>query len=223
MKKIYIFLVLLICSFPIYSQTKFPKEFAVGITGGMDLSKMQFKPITIPQDYKQGLTFGVTARYIEEKYFGIQAELSFTQRGWKEKLEDYPDLNFERTLNYVELPLLSHIFFGNDRIRGFVNLGPKIGYFLSDKTKTNISNNSLESSYESDQQTMAVSKHFDYGIIGGGGLELRFGRQSFIVEGRYYFGLGDIFPNDKKDKFEASANQTISVNVSYLINLKKKR
>lgn len=206
----------------VYAQKPFPKEHSIGFTGGIDMSKMSFSPV-VPQDFKIGTTMGITWRYIEEKYFGIQAELLYTQRGWKDKLEDYPGLYYDRTLNYVELPVLSHIFFGNNRIRGFVNLGPKVAYYLGGKTNTNISNQISADMYEITHFNEDVSHRFDYGIIGGAGVELRFGKHSFLVEGRYYFGLGDIFPNEKKDVFESSNNQSIFVTATYLFHLTKKK
>ncbi|MEG1585519.1 MAG: porin family protein [Bacteroidales bacterium] len=219
-------LFLLLFSIPLlgttaFAQKPFPKEHSLGVTGGVVLSKMSFQPITIVQDYKMGPSFGITYRYIEEKYFGIQAELLYTRRGWKDRLEDYPDLFFERSMDYIELPILSHIFFGNNRFRGFVNLGPKFAYYLSDSKNTNITEKI--DGVETAHHTLAVSKKFDYGITGGAGIELRFGRNSILLEGRYYFGLGDIFPNEKKDIFEASSNQNISVSATYLFHLKRKK
>lgn len=203
------------------AQKPFPKEHSLGVTGGVVLSKMTFRPETIIQDMRMGPTFGLVYRYIEEKYFGIQAELLFTQRGWKDRLEDYPNLHFERSLNYVELPIMSHIFFGNNRVRGFFNLGPKFAYFLGDAQKTNIT--PPVEGIITDHHTLKVSKRFDYGITGGAGMEFRFGRNSLLVEGRYYFGLGDIFPNEKKDVFEASSNQNIGVTATYLFHLNRRK
>ena len=203
------------------AQTRFPTEHSVGVTGGVILSSMTFRPTSIVQDMRLGPSFGVAYRYIEEKYFGIQAELRLTQRGWKDRLEDYPELHFERALTYVELPVMSHIFFGNNRVRGFVNLGPQLGYFISDKKTTNIT--PPVEGLTTDHQTLPISRTFDYGIVGGGGLELRFGVNSFIIEGRYYFGLGDIFPNEKKDVFEASSNQHIAISAAWLFHLSKRK
>ena len=39
-----------------------------------------------------------------------------------------------------------------------------------------------------------IQNKFDYGITGGGGVELRTKKAgSFIVEGRYYFALSEIY------------------------------
>jgi hypothetical protein len=225
MKKIYklyaIILFLLIVPTSLFSQNNTYKEWAFGIRGGMGMSKMTFKPTTIAQNSKNGMTFGIAGRYIEENHFGVQVELNYSQKGWAETLEEYPDLYFERTLNYIETPFLSHIYFGNNKVRGFVNLGPQLGFFFSGAKNTNITEaNSPTNNYETAQHNIDISKKLDYGIIGGGGLELRFGKHSFLVEGRYYFGLGDIFPNDKKDKFQTSSNQTISIAATYFFRFK---
>ena len=202
------------------AQKPFPKEHLIGVTGGMNMSKMTCRP-SIVQDYKMGETFGISYRYIEEKFFGIQAELLFTTRGWKDRLEDYPDLYFDRTLSYIELPIMSHIFFGNNRFRGFVNLGPQISYFTgSDKINVNF-DSSFSDEIITSHHYLSVANRFDYGIVGGAGIELRFGRNIVAIEGRYYFGLGDIFPNEKKDEFEASSHQNISIKATYYFRLGK--
>ncbi len=219
---IIIFCFLFSVSFRTFSQKKFPTEHSIGITGGVNLCKVSMQPDVV-QDFKMGETFGVVYRYIEEKFFGIQAELLYAKRGWKDRLEDFPNYHFERSFDYIELPIMSHIFFGNNRVKGFVNLGPSISYYLgNDKINTNIISPE-EMAFETTHHGLAISNRFDYGIIGGGGLELRFGKNSFIIEGRYYFGLGDIFPNEKRDYFESSAHQYVSIKAAYLFHLGKKK
>ena len=72
-----------------------------------------------------GYTGGVSVRYIEEKFFGLIAEINFTQCGWNETFEEDP-YTYTHTLNYVTIPFLTHFFFGNRVVRGFVNAGPQI-------------------------------------------------------------------------------------------------
>lgn len=106
--------------------------------------------------------------------------------------------------------LITHITFGNHRIRYFVNLGPKLGILLLDKEKRNFSTND-------NQHGKAIDNSFDYGLCGGTGFELRTGVGSFLLEGRYYYGLGDIFSNAKKEYFDRSANNSVSVNLTYMV------
>ena len=85
---------------------------------------------------KLGFNGGATIRWNTEPNLGIQAELNFTQHGWEEKFEEKPQYKYSRTVNYMELPFLTHIHFGSKRVRVFVNLGPKIGYALSESTES---------------------------------------------------------------------------------------
>lgn len=62
-----------------------------------------------------------------------------------------------------------------------------------------------------------IQNKFDYGIAGGGGVELRTKKAgSFIVEGRYYFALSDFYSN-----FARAAHGTITIKLTYLFDLKK--
>ena len=74
-----------------------------------------------------------------------------------------------------------------------------------------------------EQHSLGVQKRFDWGLCGGPGLEIRTGIGSFLVEGRYYYALGDIFNSRKGDPFPKSSNQVISAKVTYLLpNLLRK-
>ena len=64
---------------------------------------------------------------------------------------------------------------------------------------------------------MDIAHKIDYGIMAGAGIEFRIRKSHGIVlEGRYYYGLGDIFKNRKKDVFSASHNQIITISLGYL-------
>lgn len=68
---------------------------------------------------------------------------------------------------------------------------------------------------------MDVSRKFDYGICGGAGIEFVIKRRHAIqLEGRYYFGIGNIFPDAKKDVFSASRGMSIEVMLSYMFRVK---
>ena len=223
MKRIYGIIAILccICFATAEAQTKM-KEISVGAGGGITLSKARLKP-TVKQGFKMGATMGARFRYIEEKFFGFQIELNYAQLGWKENFEGEP-YSYSRSLHYIQLPFMTHIFFGNDRFRGFFNLGPQVGFFFAEKENANFdpaNPPTFENSHITNQYALNVANKIDYGICGGGGIELRMGNHSILAEGRYYFGLGDFFKNRKKDYFTASSNQYISVGLSYLFHLKK--
>lgn len=117
------------------------QNFSVGINGGVNFNSVSFNP-TVQQKNLMGITGGLTARYISEKYFsmicGAQVELNFSQHGWDEFYDDYPELQYTRKMNYVEIPFLAHLAFGKERgLQFFIHAGPQIGFFISDTRKGN--------------------------------------------------------------------------------------
>ena len=66
-----------------------------------------------------------------------------------------------------------------------------------------------------------MKNKFDYGILAGVGVELILKKKhSIMLEGRYYYGLGNIFPAKKKDEFSASRNTTIEISLGYMFRVK---
>ena len=67
-----------------------------------------------------------------------------------------------------------------------------------------------------------MQRKFEYGITGGLGIDFSTKKgHHFILEGRYFYGLSDMFKNSKKDPFARSANSTIIAKVSYLFDIKR--
>lgn len=198
-------------------------NFSVGVNAGLNLTSAQFSP-TVRQNQLSGIVFGVTGRYISEKYFGmtcgIRMELNYSQHGWKEFVEGFDDLQFQRTLNYVDIPFLAHLAFGK-KFQFFIDGGPQIGFYLSDKSKISGDWDSM-TGVVVEQHTLDVKHKFDYGIIGGLGFELKTRKAgNFLLEGRYYYALSDFFGNEKQDYFGRSANTTISIKLTYLFDITK--
>lgn len=78
-------------------RSDYQPEFTVGVKGGTTLSRVSFTP-TVTQSLLLGYTGGVSVRYIEEKFFGLIAEINFTQCGWNETFEEDP-YTYTHTLN----------------------------------------------------------------------------------------------------------------------------
>lgn len=214
-------------------------NLSVGINGGINLNSTSFTP-TVKQNSLMGITGGLTARYISEKYFamicGAQVELNISQRGWDQLFETVsldangyevtskdPTKTYTRKMTYIDIPFLAHLAFGRDRgLQFFVHAGPQIGFLISEsETIEGIDMNSLLDTQKA-LYGVKIQNKFDYGIAGGGGVELRTKKAgSFIVEGRYYFALSDFYSTTKKDYFARAAHGTITIKLTYLFDLKK--
>ena len=218
-------------------------DLAIGVNGGYAMTRLSFTP-DVPQDLLGSVTGGLTIRYTCEKYFSsicaITAEVNYMQAGWKERILDVFDepvyyegddsdpLRYQRRITYVQVPLLARLGWGRERkgLQAFIQLGPQLGFYLDESTETNIvqgrpTQNTRVSSVVA-QETMPVENKFDYGIVGGAGIEFSHPKVGhFLLEGRYYFGLANIYGNSKSDYFAKSNQSNIVVKLSYLFDVIK--
>ena len=186
-----------ICTIAAYPQQHYSANIAVGVKGGATLSQTMFSP-GIEQAFITGMLGGVTFRYIEEQHFGLIAEVNMEQRGWKETFDE-TQYSFQRKLTYLQIPLLAHIYFGS---AGLPSDFP-------------IENRNTE------QFTMDIKNKIDYGISAGLGMELVAKRKhSIMLEGRFYYGLNNIFSSRKRDTFAASNGMSIMVTLGYMFRIK---
>ena len=230
---------------------EFRKDFAVGVNGGYVLSNVAFTP-KVPQGMLGGATFGLTARYTCEKYFSsicaIVGELNYAQIGWKEDILTMQDqtvplhtdpsqnLQYTRKMSYIQVPVLARLGWGRERsgFQGFFQVGPQIGFFLSDKIESNFDvrnpefnpsskeykYGNIRASHVVAQDTMAVENKVDYGVAFAAGLEFSHRKMGhFILEGRYYYGLGNIYGSTKRDYFGSSNFGNIIVKFTYLFDI----
>jgi len=198
-----------------------------------------------------GLSFRYTSEKYFNSICAIVAELNYAQIGWKESIltpEDEPVINeatglaeeYQRTMNYVQVPVFARLGWGRERsgFQFFFQVGPQIGYFLNEHADANFDldnpNLSQRTSIVSSDYVrdgvkvgsgiyhMPLENKVDYGIAAGLGLE--FSQPSighFLLEGRYYYGLGDIYGNSKRDYFGRSNFSNIVVKLSYLFDIAK--
>ena len=229
--------------FPLFAHAQIGEHrntLSIGGNAGYNMTTVRFTP-KVPQGMKGGMNMGFTARYTVEKYFAtiasIQAEVNFSQLGWKEDIRDMsnqPVINtvtkqaekYERTINYVQIPFFAHLAWGreNNGFNFFVNAGPQLGIYVSESTKSNFDwatrNMDDRSNKVVAQDTMSVENKMDYGIAAGaGGATKKLGR--FTLEARYYYGLGNIYGDSKRDYFGSSNYGTITIKLGWLVDIMK--
>lgn len=201
-------------------------DFAIGGNAGVTMNRISFMP-TIKQNWKVAPTFGFTARYVCEKYFtcicALQMEVNYANMGWKEQIEDGSGNTYSHDIHYVQVPFLMQLGWGRER-RGakfIFEAGPQFGMSIGTGRHrgggtwdvTNRPSN-VTHQYEHD-----IDNRFDYGIAAGLGMELSTAVGHFLLEGRYYYGLGDIYDNSKKGYFGRSAHGAIMVKLNYLFDI----
>lgn len=228
---------------------EYRRDFAVGVNGGYAMSSVRFLPrIPQSQQggLTAGLTWRYTCEKYFKSICAIVGEVNFVQSGWKENILNSRDEpvaiidpesgnpiegtteEYSRRMNYVQIPVFARLGWGRERkgVQFFFQVGPQISYNLSDSQKANFNldhPNTLiggRSSKVVRQYHMPIENRFDYGIAGGLGLEVSLNKVGHILlEGRYYYGLGNIYGNSKRDYFAASNFQNIIVKMSYLFDI----
>ena len=219
-------------------------DLAIGFNGGLNMSSVSFTP-KVSQAKLNGITGGLSVRYVCEKYFStvcsLYGEINYSQMGWKEDIVDINDMpvintatglpeEYSRTVNYIQVPLMAHLAWGREQkgLAFFVNLGPQFGIYMSESTKTNFNFSDRNAADRVNpvcaQDTMAVENKFDYGIAAGAGIEFSHPKVGhFLLEGRYYYGLGNIYGDSKRDYFGSSNFGTITVKLAYLFDIVRTR
>ncbi|MCR4918828.1 MAG: PorT family protein [Prevotella sp.] len=214
---------------------------SIGGSAGWNMTTVGFMP-KVPQSMQGGLTFGLTARYTSEKYFSsicaIEGEVNISHTGWRENILDIHDrpislasdttqaIAYQRKLTYVQIPILARMGWGRETkgLQFFVHAGPQLGILIGEATESNFDlqtplHNKRVSNVVA-QDTMAVERKVDYGIMAGAGLEWSHPAVGhFMLEGRYYYGLGDLFGNSKRDYFGRSNLGIITVKLTYLFDI----
>jgi len=188
-------------------------EWYVGVNGGATMSSITMIPKYVDMMYKTGRTAGFTVRYVSEKHFGFQLECNYEELGW---LEDYNETNnasdysYSRQLNFIEVPFLMHAYAATKAVHFFINAGPDFHYLLSESED----NRNTTLTYA--QYGKLVEKPFQYGVLGGGGLEVHIGRAILGLEGRYCYDLSNLFDDEIGSDINTSDLQSISLKM-YLV------
>lgn len=215
---------------------------SLGVNGGYVMSNVGFTP-KVNQSMYGGMTGGVSFRYVCEKYFkticSVQAEVNYARVGWKENLLtqlDQPVVNpqtgtreeYSRNISYIQIPVFAHLAWGREQqgLQFFFQAGPQVGIYLSESTEATYDlsqpNTADRANQTVAQETMPVENKLDYGIAAGLGIEYSHRRLGHLqLEGRYYYGLGNIYGDSKKDYFGKSNLGNIVVKLTYLFDIVK--
>lgn len=194
-------------------------EMYLGVQGGVTASTVLFSPTVsnMSNPFTNGVTLGgnagVVFRYAGHKVCGLQVELNYMHRGWREHTDT---ATYQRNLHYLELPFLMHLYFGKQAVRGFVNLGPQIGVCLADTASGPRISGTAAHQYNS------IESRFDWGLAGGLGMYVRTRNAGvYQLELRANYSLGSVFHTSPTDHFSLVNPLDVSLNLGWLWPLNK--
>lgn len=223
------------------TRSRFEEEISVGVQGGLNLSQVRFmhNDVTYASNlgdlgYRKGASFGASVRFIAQKHFGIQLEANYQQCGWSEKWDDqtvindqeFKGLTIKEELDYINIPLLAHIYFG-DKNRLFFNMGPRMGFMINRGDRSGSIDEAHEQALAENNandprinDSISANK-FDYGLCVGAGYEFRLKKLSILAEARWNYGLKDVFEHDRTAVFQRSNNQAFTFTLGVMMPVVK--
>lgn len=182
-------------------------QIALGLKAGANFGNVHttqaLNDLTPDFKYATGAVAGGVAEISFGKYFALQPELNWVQKGFRfsEGIDipvggiDIP-AGVEATIrtNYLELPLLAKAKVGNDVIQAYAVLGPSIGYALNGKliTRTRLF-------FEFDPIRTDLNfdnldyNRFEVAAVGGLGLQVNFNVGKWFADARYTQGLTELY------------------------------
>lgn len=198
-------------------------QFSVGIRQNISNHGCYFEPPSVQQfqtNYVRAST-GLVITYINMNNAGIQAEINFAQKGWKEIDDSTAGSYFTRNINYIEIPVLTHFEIGKGKVRPVILAGPYFAIKIGESSDSeNFSRlftlNQYYNHYE--QKIRAI----DIGIKAGLGLRYNINsRFGVYAEGIYNIDLAggtDVFI-DQPNGIQASRLKEIGGTIGFLWHL----
>ncbi len=182
-------------------------QFAVGLKGGLNLSKFDVNAGASNIDNRTGYHGGAFA-LIKVTKIGIQPEILFSKQGSNFQVNT---TNYKANFDYINVPIMLKLYL----VAGLnLQAGPQFGFLTIDDLKKTVQNTN------STQSAQALfSKKNDTSINIGAGWDLPFG---LTLDARYNIGLSDIKLQADASNPVSFKNKVIQISLGYkLIKLGK--
>ncbi len=206
-------------------------QFSVGLRGGFNFSNVYttngLDAITPDFQHISGPSIAGVLEYGISDHFALQTELAITRKGFKLGLDkDITLFNIpipvgataESRFNYVEVPLLAKVKFGDEVVHGYITAGPTVGYATSGRLITRA--NALFEFKVSDTDINLDAINYERLEVGGSvgaGLGFSTGFGQLFADARYTRGFTQLYDLPVVD--EKIRNQGFAVSVGFLVPL----
>lgn len=199
----------------------YSQNISLGPKIGVNWSTVTGKDPLYNKKFIAGFNIGATMNIDISDRFSIQPELLFSQQGYRAYREiRNQEVTTVQTLNYINIPVVARYVFGEGDLRGYINLGPYLGFMVGGKERVDVDGREV-SREEVDFDIQNELNRMDFGIALGGGALFRAGEGDVMLGLRYGFGL---LPVSDDVIFEAGrdANSVWSLSVGYLFPLENR-
>lgn len=188
---------------------------------GMTIAKTNASAVgPVEQKFKIGFTFGAGVEFKINSFFAFQPELNFVQKGFRVKYSETDQgstlkVDNRTAINYLEIPALMRIYFGNSSTKYFVMAGPALGVGIGGKAKTKVEADLFGTDFSvtvkskvkfgdppdnynpEEDREFYIDNRIDVGLYIGFGV---FIKDKIFIEARYNHGLSPLMDEDEDSK-----------------------
>jgi hypothetical protein len=187
MKRIALLFIAAITFFPARAQFRY--SFQGGLNVTTQIAK-NYSADFAKNKFLFGFNAGPSIDYTWGRYFSLHSGIILENKGTRGHVEAFGrSADVVNRLLYLDVPLLARGNFkvGNSVI--FIEAGPYAGYGLTGRAKIETADTSKTWNISWGKEPHDDFKRFDYGVIGGAGLEWK----GFSLEGCFGYGLANIY------------------------------
>jgi hypothetical protein len=235
-------------------------RISLGARGGItipDIRGAAGDPFSEGFRSRRGPFLGLSAELALAPHFSLVAELNYTSQGGKKDgmqiitpsllptalplpsgMRLYADFSNESVLDYVEVPLLARLGFGN-RVRWYVNAGPYVGFLVRARALTAgtsvfyLDENGtvplvippatapLPFDMEADTDVRNSLKDMNVGVCGGAGVMIPAGPGDLVIDARFQLGL-TVIQRDIEKTGEGRIGAAV-ISAGYSLPLRRRR
>jgi hypothetical protein len=229
MKKKYFYILIAIFVFvgfskQINAQNRIPDEHYMGVQGGFGVSRIN---ITLNSDlyFQQSLSGGLVYEYFNHKFFGLRAELNYSEKGGKDFFEKkfltdtigLPDKTpVIINLKYIEIPVTTVLHLGKNKNKFGLNIGPFVSYVFNQKMtfpENSLNTNPFEK----------IQRSFEAGVKVGLNYARLFESSKLGISATYTHSYLGIFESEVINSSLANQNQVLTISLYYLLKTGKKQ
>lgn len=189
-------------------------QHTFGVSGGLGASTVRFYPLQETKMLMGVENYGISWRYYSLPRFvgAVGVDLEYMQRGFSYGYcyQTYMDENdmeqreysfYTRNMNTIMLPIVwqPHVYMIKNHVRLYLEAALTFSYnFGGDWDYDDKEWGYNKGEHGKYDWRIERDNRWSYGLAGGGGLALLFGRYEVGVRARYYFGYGDLLRNRNK-------------------------
>jgi hypothetical protein len=204
-------------------------QLSLGLRGGLNFGNVYttdgLDAVTPEFEYINGPAVAGVLEYSFSDHFALQTELAITRKGFKFGLDR--DVNLfnipipvgataESRFNYLELPLLAKVKFGDDVVKGYLTAGPTVGYATSGRLITRANALFEFKVSDTDINLEAINyERFEVGAALGAGIGFNTAFGELFADARYTRGFTELYDIPVVD--ERIRNQGFAVSVGLLV------